>query len=254
MTKPSVNLCVIATDKYLGFLLPMLVSAHRYFLADFATTFHVWTDATVSLDHLFAPRLHVDSPDTRVICHRVRHEPWPYVSLHRFRTILGSEEELLRADFTFFADVDAHFVRPVGEDILSNLVAVKHCGTIGRPASELPFEQNQASSAWVPLELRRVYYAGGFQGGRTERWLQACREIDGRIRIDEANKVMAVAHDESHWNCYMAFQPPARSDCLHGAPLALSPDYCAHEGTTYSNQRTARFFSLDKNNKEFHGR
>jgi len=158
----------------------------------------------------------------------------------------------MKNDFTFYADVDGLFVRPVGEEILSGLVAVRHPGLTGRPSTLLPYETNRQSTAYVPPKLRKQYCAGGFQGGRTDRWLQACREIDDRIRIDEKNGVRAFSHDESHWNCYLAYHQEPRSDCLDGAPLLLSQDYCAHEGAPYSDQNTARFISLKKNNAEFH--
>lgn len=249
---PSVNLCMFATGRYIDFLPLALSSARAYFCIDFSPTFHIWTDRPFQWEWKLALKGHPACPDPHWAWHRLDHEPWPGITIHRYRTFLREAAWLLDSDFTFYCDVDMEFLRPVGEEILSNLVCVIHPGFRTRAAPDLAFEKRPESTAYVPLAMRKRYYAGGFQGGRTTRWLEACRVMDERIRRDEANGIVAIHHDESHWNWFLTNGPDPRTDCLCGAPLVLSEDYCAHEGAIYSNQATARIISLCKHNGQFH--
>ena len=252
MPRPTVNLCTIATDKYRKFVVPLLMSARKYFCADFGPCFHIWLDAPVDVSYRYELADHPQNPDPSVSVHPVQHEAWPGVTLHKFRTILTAKEELLARDFTFLVDVDGLFVRHVGEEILGELVAVIHAGYDRKPIHLAPFENRRESTAYTSIDQRRLRFAGGFMGGRTTRFLRACEEMDNRIKMDEKRGVLAQSHDESHWNCYLANLPEARQDCRDGGPIPLPADYCAHEGAIYSNQQTARFISLAKNNAEYH--
>jgi hypothetical protein len=254
--KPTVNLCCFATGRYREFLPPFLESAYRFFCADFGPTFHIWTEPERPFTEVWSSRQerHVHCRDPRYCWHPLPHEPWPGITLHRWSTMLAQSDSLLESDFTFFCDVDMRFLRPVGEEILSDLVAVLHAGFFRDPPHELPFERRLESRACVLLSRGKCYYAGGFQGGRTKRWLSICREMDDWTRCDEEQGIIPVAHDESYWNCYLSRLPQApRADCRSGAPLLLPYHYCAaSEGHWAYDPRNARLISMPKSQQEWH--
>ena len=63
--------------------------------------------------------------------------------------------------------------------------------------------------------------------------------LDEHIDDDDANKIMACWHDESHMNWYFLNNPPT---------LILNPGYCYPEKATLPY--TKRILALDKNHKE----
>ena len=82
------------------------------------------------------------------------------------------------------------------------------------------------------------YYAGGFQGGKTDIYLKACETMASDIETDEKNGVMAVWHDESHWNQYLY---------LH-EHKELSPSYCYPE--SWKLPFPKKLLALDKNHAD----
>jgi histo-blood group ABO system transferase len=217
---------MIATGRYVRFLPPLLDSARRFFCCDFNPRFHVWTDAPAA----WLPGM---------VWHPCQHEPWPGVTLHRYRTILASCDGLESADYTFYLDADMLFVRPVCDEIFSDLVATLSQGCENDAPDQLPYESRLESTACVHPRWRRRYYAGAFQGGRTRSWLSAAEEMRDAIERDEGRDLTARCHDESHWNRYLA---------VHRPTLELSADYCCfsdHRGDY--RRETRRILNIVKN-------
>lgn len=226
-----VNLCVIATGKYGTFLPRLLDSARQYFCADFDTRLFVWTD----------------SPLTRrswIVPHRLRPEPWPGITIHRYRTMLAAAAELLAADYTFYLDADMIFVRPVNDEIFSDVVAVIHPGYEKTPPSELPYKARLESAACVHPRQRWRYYIGAFQGGKTRRWLPIMEQLNRMIEQDARDGIVARWHDESHWNKFLSSKPPT---------LTLSPDYCCYSDHRGNDRiATRKILHLVKDEKGLH--
>ena len=61
-----------------------------------------------------------------------------------------------------------------------------------------------------------LYYAGGFQGGKTEEFIKAMKVMRANIEKDFNKNYIARWNDESHWNKYLFDNPPS---------LVLSPAY-----------------------------
>jgi histo-blood group ABO system transferase len=111
----------------------------------------------------------------------------------------------------------------IGDEILpkaqnEGLVATAHPGFYTGGGS---FCDDKRSTAYTAPELRGRYYAGGFQGGRTEDYLEAALFMAGNIQQDEDNGVMAEWHDEMHWNRLCAL--------IKSTVKELSPSYCMVE-------------------------
>jgi len=73
----------------------------------------------------------------------------------------------------------------------------------------------------VPVgEEGEYYYAGGFNGGSTKRFLEMAEVLADRVNKDLERGVIALWHDESQMNRYLIDNPPT---------LSLTPSYCFAE-------------------------
>ena len=133
---------------------------------------------------------------------------WPLPTLFRYHLFLQQEEKLKEYDYVFYCDVDMIFVNYVGEEILGEgLTAAIHPMYALRRELYPPFEPNPESKAHI--RFYRDYYAGGFQGGRTEDFIKAMKAVKKTIDSDFSKNYIARWNDESHWNRYLLDNPPA---------------------------------------------
>jgi len=150
--------------------------------------------------------------------YQIRRTGYPGDTLYRYHYFLLAEKELINYDYIFYIDVDMNVVAEVGDQILSDLVATYHPGFYRRPGAT--FENRTQSTAYVNPRDSGPYYCGGFQGGTPESYLSASRTISKNIDTDKENNIVALWHDESHWNAYLRKKTPS---------LALEPAYCYPE-------------------------
>jgi len=236
MSMYTANLCLIATAKYTRYVVPMLDSACNFFAVDHQPAFHVFTDADQPTTDRWPEQLHLHPEHgPRLTIHAVQHEPWPGPTLHRYRTMLTAADSFRDRTHTFYADVDMRFVAPVCDEIFGELTATQHPELVGMSGAKLPFEERMESTAFTGWRHRRRYCCGGFQGGRTETWIAAMREMDAAIAQDESRGLVARNHDESHWNHYLAEHPPT---------VTLSSQYCTPETWPTPGRK---LLALDKN-------
>jgi histo-blood group ABO system transferase len=221
----NVGLCVIATGKYLEFVAPLWESASGLFLPNHRVRLFLFSDNALELRE-------------STIC-LTGHRAWPGPTLYRYHSMLAYRNRLDRLDYLFYCDADMRFVGPVGDEVLGNLVATHHPGFYGAAPDDCTYDRNPASQAFVPRGCGRHYYAGGFQGGRAERYLDAMTVLRSRIDNDDQRGVVALWHDESHWNRYLIDSPP---------DIALSPGYCYPEGRMLPFE--PRLVALNKNHAE----
>lgn len=156
----------------------------------------------------------------------IGHAPYPYITLFRYHYFL-SVQELMTGTYQLYIDIDARFVQDIGEEILGDLIAVRHCGFY---FSDLfPQEENPKSPLFKYKFTK--YYGGGLQGGIKSEYLKAiewCRNkidecLDAGLlpetpqRTFRLDKNVALRHhDETVWNCYLSQFPPTKE---------LSPDF-----------------------------
>lgn len=139
---------------------------------------------------------------------------FPKETLFRYDTMLRCSHRFKSYDYVFYIDADMLFVdRVEDKDITADgITATLHPGYVGTRGTP---ETNPISRAFC--KNNTAYYCGGFQGGITREYLFAMVEMATNIGRDADDGVMAVWHDESHWNRFLANNPPAK---------VLSPDYC----------------------------
>jgi hypothetical protein len=218
--KPKIGLLIIATGRYKQLLPPLLRSAEALFFPGHSVTRFVFSDGQFA------------APETFVLS--IEHEKWPLVTLKRFHYFLRYAERLREMDYLYYIDADMRFVQVCGEEILpaglAGLVGVEHPGyfregftTITRlvrfaqdrkwpPArlknSELPFERNPASRAFIADSRHSIYYYGGFNGGTAQAFLEMSAELRDAVEEDLSAGIVAVWHDESHLNKYFFDHKP----------------------------------------------
>lgn len=153
---------------------------------------------------------------------------WPYPTLLRYNLFLQQEEKLKEYDYIFYCDVDMQFVNIVGDEILGEgLTAAVHPGYYVRKEYWPPYEPNIKSASYISRpgrviqdkgkpRFRPEYYAGGFQGGKTDKFIEAMKATKLLIEKDMNISYIPIWNDETAWNKYLSQNPPE---------IVLSPSY-----------------------------
>lgn len=147
---------------------------------------------------------------------------WPMPTLLRYNLFLQQEEQLRDFDYVFYIDVDMKIVDWVGEEILGDgLTAAEHPMYSLKTNFYPPYEPNPDSAAYIKRpgkviiddtgkqRFKPYYYAGGFQGGKTEDFIKAMKSMRKNIDDDLGRNYIAIWNDESHWNKYLSENTPS---------------------------------------------
>ena len=114
-----------------------------------------------------------------------------------------------------YMDADMLVVDAVGDEILTELMAVQHPGFFFRPRSSFPYSRDYRSEANIAYGRGIHYFCGGFNGG--SKYLDMAIEIKKMVDIDTKRGVIPVWHDESYLNKYLIKKTPTK---------VFNPDYC----------------------------
>lgn len=224
-----VGLLVIATNKYLRLAQALYYSMQRFFLNEpgIERRMYLFTEQPP-----FPGPVHVYQ----------QHEPWPGMTLKRYEIFYNHFSLLTEMDYLYYCDADMLFVDRVGREILGDRVATLHPGYWNSPRQSLPYETNPISRAYVAPTEGVHYYAGGFNGGRSNDFMELARQISVNVRNDLNNGYIAVWHDESHLNRFLINHPPT---------VVLSPSYCFPEAAWAQNLPFQRIImALEKNHND----
>lgn len=209
----KIGICIVCTGKYGIFLQPLIDGIEKYFFVRDSVQVYLFSDQQHNLVH--SERISIVNIPTE-------HKLWPYPTLKRYE-FFSKAKDIITSDYLFYSDVDMAFVDYVDRETLpapghDGLVATLHPGFYNGGGS---WEENVNSKSFTPPELRKKYYAGGFQGGSTKEYLFACKEMSENISDDEKRGVTPIWHDESAWNMYLSSR----------SPKTLTPEYCMVEET-----------------------
>lgn len=216
-------LCICLNPPYWEYVKEMLEGLERFFLKgnDIKEKYDVqmmlWSDM---------PETTYNVKDLKIFST----EPveWPLPTLLRYNLFLQQEDYIKEFDYLFYIDVDMRITDWIGEEIMgSGLTAAQHPMYALRQNLYAPYEPNPDSTAYIPLPGRflekdgqrmfqPLYYAGGFQGGKTEDFIKAMKVMRTRIEKDFNNNYVARWNDESHWNKYLYEVSPS---------VVLDPSY-----------------------------
>lgn len=227
----KIGLLIIATNKYINFVKPLIKSANRFFLKNYDVNYFVFTNQDFEIIN-----------GVNVI--HQEHMPWPMTTLKRYEIFDKNKEILKDMDYLFYCDADMLFVGDIRDEILPNsefgLVGTEHPGFYGKRRGT--YENRKESLAYVSSNEGEIYFAGGFNGGTSKGFLKMCENLSKNIKEDEKNGVVAVWHDESHLNRYFIDNKPEK---------VLSPSYCYPESWGLPFEK--RLLALDKNHNEMRG-
>ena len=230
----NIGILVIATNKYIKFLNPLVDSINKYFLKNHNITIFCFTNI---LDHNAADNVKIIEQE---------HMPWPMPTLKRFEIFYKNREYYKDVDILYYLDVDMLINDYVDDEFLpgdKDLLCVVHPGY--RRDQLQSFERRQQSHACVDWN-HHVYHCGGVQGGKKNAYLKACEILSNNILDDLSRGIVAVWHDESHWNKYLISKPDSYKE--------LDCDYCYPEnppGTNVWNMPNSRIIiALHKNHEE----
>lgn len=199
-------LLVIATgSRYREYARRLLLSAEKFFPPH---DVFLWSDSDVPLDGI-----------TGAVTVMLKHGlGYPNETLYRYGTILGLKYRLLEYAQLFYCDADMEFVATVGDVFSHGITATLHPGYYVQNTRGTP-ETRPESTAYCP-NLKR-YFCGGFNGGDARAYITMAEDIHECVHADARRGIMAVWHDESHLNRYLANHHPEK---------VLSPSYCFPEG------------------------
>lgn len=222
----KVGLLIIATNKYISFLQQLITSADSNFLLEQDVTYFIFTDKEIDI-----------VSDRKIVFIKVAHREWPWMTLGRYKIFSDNHDELSKMDYLYYCDVDMRFVGKVGDEIIGDRVATQHPGYYSRRGTP---ETNPASLACVYPYEEMQYFAGGFNGGKSEEFMKMSKILSNNIDIDYSNDIIAIWHDESHMNRYFIDNKPT---------IILDPSYCCNEGWI-DCPFGRRLLALDKNHNE----
>jgi len=191
---------------------------------------------------------------------------WPYPTLLRYNLFLQQEEKLKEYDYIFYCDIDMKFLNVVGDEILGpGITAAQHPMYALRKEYWPPYEPNPKSASYIKRpgmittengkpRFMPLYFAGGFQGGKSDKFIEAMQECKKIIEKDMNLNYIPIWNDETAWNKYLSENPP---DTVL-TPSYIYPDSLIKEyyeplwGRTYQPKlmTLTKWFSVSKEGGE----
>ncbi|XP_041580940.1 histo-blood group ABO system transferase isoform X3 [Vulpes lagopus] len=209
----TIGLTVFAIKKYVVFLELFLQTAEKHFMVGHRVIYYVFTDRPADV-----PRVPLAEGRQVVVLEVRNYARWQEVSMHRMEMISNFSQQrfLHEVDYLVCMDVDMKFCDHMGVEILSPLFGTLHPGFYGAAREAFTYERRLQSQAYIPRDEGDFYYAGGFFGGSVVKVLQLTTACHQAMVVDQANRLEAMWHDESHLNRYLLDHKPTK---------VLSPEY-----------------------------
>jgi len=227
----------------------MVQGAKQFFLPGHNTDFLFWTDIPENkeeikekitqawkergrTDNISVQNITDSVADLRgkkdIILYPTESVSWPYPTLLRYNLFLQQEEKLKEYDYIFYCDIDMKFVNVVGDEILGKgITAAQHPMYAVRKELWPPYEPNPHSASFIKRpgmiitednkpRFMPLYFAGGFQGGKSDKFIEAMHATKKIIEKDMNQSYIPIWNDESAWNKYLSDNEP---------DIVLTPSY-----------------------------
>ena len=190
-SNPKTAILTVATGKYFGFLNQLLSGIETSNIYTSEITVFVFTDETKDITNT---NLNV----VKVFWDKIN---WPDPTLLRYHGFLLIENDLAKYDQILYLDVDMQVKSQVPLAFSQKLLAIQHPGYL--KVRKAQFEENRKSLSYLKPAERKIYVCGGVQGGSSEVYLTAIKQMKNWIDADLENGIVARWHDESYWNKYV---------------------------------------------------
>lgn len=212
----KVGILYICCGRYEVFWQEFYKSAEKLLLNDCKKHYFVYTDAVNSKQF--------KHPNVTVIPQK--NLGYPDSTLKRFEMFVRDEKLFEEMEYLLFFNSNLVVKKKITRTDLglvegTKLVATIHPGYVNKDSAKFPYERSKTSRAYIAPGDGKRYFAGGLQGGTTQEYLNAAKTISADINQDLAEGVVAIWHDESHWNKYLK-----EREGVH----ALGPEYLQPEG------------------------
>lgn len=214
--KKTIGILYICTGKYVIFWRDFYLSMEKYFLPNTEKKYFVFTDSSeIDFEHT----------DSNIKRFYQKDLGWPDNTLKRFHVFLDKENEILNTDYLIFCNANLLAQELINEsDFLpvghQKLLATQHPGFFNKQRNKFTYDTNIKSTARVKDDEGEIYVAGGLNGGMTYDFIKAIKVMKKNIDQDSENGVIALWHDESHWNRYII----SRTDVKILPPSFLYPE------------------------------
>lgn len=195
----KIAILYICTGKYEVFWKDFYLTCEEYFLKNIEKEYFVFCDANYIFNQEKNANIHKIYQDFR---------PWPYSTLMRYHMFSSISETLNSFDYIFFMNANIKFVGEITEkEILpkgkDKLVTVLHPGFVNKKRWEFSYDRNPRSTAYIRRNEGKHYVVGGLNGGDKDEYLKMVETLRNNIDVDSTNNVLALFHDESHFNRYI---------------------------------------------------
>jgi hypothetical protein len=227
----SIAVLYVCTGDYVMFWEDFFKSAEKNFAPESGKEYFVFTDSkNIYGENKFENIKRIYQPNLG----------WPHNTLKRYEMFLKIKEDLYKFDYCVFFNantiINSNIKLAEFFGTKDELTACIHPGFNGKKEYEFPLERRKKSNAYLDYGKVEHYYMGAINAGKTECFISAIETMHERIKSDEEQGIIAVWHDESHWNKLL-------SDIGHFN--VLSPAYLNPENMNIRYEK--KIILLDKN-------
>ena len=202
VARHKIGVCILAMGCHDASAQSLVESARRHLCLSHDVKYFVITDAAIVQEAPDIVKLYHSPIDTK---------------LRIFHLLEEHQKVLEEFDYLFALDSEMMFVAPVGDELLSDLVATQHPAFINRKGA---YENNRLSTAYVAPYEGRHYFTSRFFGGKKSEFFKLLKSVKKMIDADLSKDFVSKRQEESHLNRYWIDHQPTR---------ILSPSYCYPE-------------------------
>ena len=196
MEKAKLAILYISLGNYYVFWKKFYKSCERNFCRDIEKEYFIFSDNPNKIKTL----------GKRINIYRQDNLGWPCTTLMRYHMFSRLQDKLKEYDYICYFNANTLFIETINtEDFFGNnrhkLIGGLHPGYKNQSQEKYPFEQRESSKAFT--KKSKFYFQGCINGGRSKDFLSAIDEMKKNITEDINNGIVAIWHDESHWNYYL---------------------------------------------------
>ena len=196
MDKPKLAILYISLGGYHVFWEEFYKSCEKNFCIDIEKEYFIFSDNPSRIKSL----------GERINLYKQDNLGWPFSTLMRYHMFSRIKNILKKYTYICYFNANTFFIEKIyTEEFFGNsrneLTGGLHPGYNSQSNEKYPFENRKLSKAFS--KHNQYYFQGCINGGQSKHFLNAVDEIKTNIIQDINNGIIAIWHDESHWNCYL---------------------------------------------------